>query len=123
VNRIAASAATAADLVQQTLLGEAVEECPAAIFVLDDAGHYLAVNQYACDLLGYPREELLTLHPQDLAPDSDVEAALAKLVQEGSLAGRTRVRTKDGRTIPMTYRSCSTHTGGTEMWICVAFPE
>jgi hypothetical protein len=23
----------------------------------------------------------------------------------------------------MTYRSCATHTGGTEMWICVAFPD
>jgi PAS domain S-box-containing protein len=123
VDRIAAFAATAADLVQQTLLGEAVEECPAAIFVLDDAGHYLAVNRYACDLLGYTREELLALHPQDLAPDSDVEAALARLVQEGSLEGEVDVRTKDGRTIAMTYRSCATHTGGTEMWICVAFPE
>jgi PAS domain S-box-containing protein len=123
VKRIAASAASAADLVQQTLLGEAVEECPAAIFVLDDAGHYLAVNRYACDLLGYAREELLALHPRDLVPDSDVDAALATLVQEGSLAGRALVRAKDGRTIPMTYRSCATHTGGTEMWICVAFPD
>ena len=50
-------AATAAGrsepLIQMSLLGEAVEHAPVGIFVFDDEGRYVAVNAYACELLGY----------------------------------------------------------------------
>ena len=37
---------------------------PMAIFVADDDGRYIAVNAYACELLGYTRDELLELPRQ-----------------------------------------------------------
>ena len=41
--------AVAHDLVQKSLVGEALDAGPVAIFVADD-GKYLAVNAYACEL-------------------------------------------------------------------------
>ena len=32
-----------------------------AIFVADEGGRFIAVNAYACDLLGYTRDDLLEL--------------------------------------------------------------
>src|ERR1700751_4179359 len=46
-------------LIQASLRGEAVEHGPAAVFVADEHGRYVAVNQAACKLVGYEREELL----------------------------------------------------------------
>src|SRR5687768_13482437 len=46
-------------LIQATLLAEALENGPVAVFVVGDDLRYIAVNQYACTLLGYTRAELL----------------------------------------------------------------
>ena len=46
-------------LIQTSLLGEAIENGPVAVFVADEHGRYVAVNRAACQLLGYTREELL----------------------------------------------------------------
>ena len=54
-------------LIQASLLGEAVENGPVAVFVADEHGQYVAVNQAACLLLGYTREELLGLRVTDVA--------------------------------------------------------
>ena len=48
-------------LVQAGLLGEAIDRAPDAVLVADESMRYLAVNQAACRLLGYTREELLAL--------------------------------------------------------------
>ena len=39
-------------LVQSILLGDAVEHAPVAILVADEEMRYVAVNNYACELLG-----------------------------------------------------------------------
>ena len=53
---------TAAEpLIQASLLGEAVDTGPVAIFVADEQMRYVAVNAYAAELLGYTRAELLEL--------------------------------------------------------------
>ena len=46
-------------LVLQTLLLEAIETAHMAICVYDDHGRYVTVNDCACSILGYTREELL----------------------------------------------------------------
>jgi PAS domain S-box-containing protein len=48
------------DFVLQTLLLESLERAQVAVSVYDDEGRYLAVNGYACELLGRSRAELLT---------------------------------------------------------------
>ena len=57
-------------LIQASLLGEAVEHGPAAVFVADENGRYVAVNQAACALVGYSREELLSMRVADVADDA-----------------------------------------------------
>lgn len=110
-------------LIQQTLLGEAVDDGPAAIFVMGDDRKYVAVNETACRLLGYERAELLELDPADLAPESDIDAHLEELDRSGMLEGRVRLRTKDGDLMPFTYRASGSTAAHMRFWISVAFPE
>ena len=110
-------------LIQQTLLGEAVDSGPAAIFVMGDDRKFVAVNDTACRLLGYEREELLGLDPAVLTPDADVEAHFASLQREGGPSGRIELRAKDGEILAFTYRASEATAARMLFWIIVAFPE
>jgi PAS domain S-box-containing protein len=110
-------------LIQQTLLGEAVDGAPAAIFVLGDDRKYVAVNDYACRLLGYTRRELLSLDPEEVTPGSDLESSLEELRREGMLRGTTKMRTKSGELIGVTYRTSETTAARMHFWVSIAFPE
>ena len=109
-------------LIQQTLLGEAVDTGPAAIFVLGEDRKYVAVNATACTLLGYERAELLALDPAEVGPEPDVVAHLAELNRSGETRGTTQLVAKDGRLIDVTYRACETTAARMRFWISVAFP-
>src|SRR2546421_10745586 len=82
-------------LVQASLLGEAVEHGPAAVFVADENGRYVAVNQAACRMLGYSREELLGLGVTDVANDT---ARWAQMLVERRVSGTSTLTRKDGST-------------------------
>jgi PAS domain S-box-containing protein len=109
--------------IQTFLIGDAMEEAPAAVFVSDDDRRLLAVNQYACDLLGYTRDELLELAIEKIAPNSDVEARFRELTENGRLAGRAELRRKDGTLVTVTYRTGETRVGGLDFWVTVALAE
>jgi PAS domain S-box-containing protein len=49
-----------------------MEQASDAIFVADDHGRLTDVNEHACELLGYSRDELLHKHAMDLLSISDV---------------------------------------------------
>ena len=119
----AASSAVVDPLIQQALLGEAVDECPAAIFVLGEDRKYVAVNAFACRLLGYERAELLALDPADVGPEPDVVAHLAELNRDGATRGAAQLRAKDGELIPVTYRAAETTAARMRFWISIAFPD
>ena len=116
------STAVAHDLVQKSLVGEALDTGPVAVFVADDDGKYLAVNAYACELLGYDREELLRLKVTDVAVDERAAADYEALQRSGTLAGTTTLRHRDGRDLPMSYRACATTVGGMQLYIGVCWP-
>ena len=65
-----------------------IEKAPIGVFVADGMGRYTEVNEKACQLTGYTKEELLHLSISDyLAPDY-FEVGLAgfrKLINEGFL--------------------------------------
>ena len=109
-------------LIQATLLGEAVDNGPAAIFVADENGRYIAVNAFACELLGYTRSELLALTVQEIAPDADVSASFAELERSGSLSGTTVLRHKDGSDVTIEWRATRTTAAGMEFFVSVANP-
>ena len=82
--------AVAHDLVQKSLVGEALDTGPVAVFVADDDGKYLAVNAYACELLGYEREELLALRVGDVAVNQGAADDFEALRRLGAPYGRRR---------------------------------
>ena len=113
------SAAVAHDLVQKSLVGEALDAGPVAVFVADDDGKYLAVNAYACELLGYEREELLALQVPDLAGDEEASAHFEAMVRTGKRAGTAKLRHKDGTSVELQFRASGTTVGGMALYVGV----
>jgi PAS domain S-box-containing protein len=76
-----------------------------AVMIVDlEAESFLDVNPAACDLLGYSREELLSMHPEDIHPD-DIERVreefISQVYQEGSgFTDGLTCLTKDGEAVP-----------------------
>ena len=116
------ASAVAHTLIQKSLVGEAIDGAPVAVFVADDDGKYLAVNQYACDLLGYARAELLELRVTDVAVNETAAADYGTMRREGTSSGRTTLRSKDGTEIEMRFRAGSTTVGGLTMYVGVCWP-
>ena len=104
-------------LVQASLLGEAIDRGPALVLVADEEMNHLAVNQHACDVLGYTREELLTVKVADVAPDGE----LAQLRAAPTVAGTARVRRKDGTELALEFRATRTTVAGMQLFVSVGF--
>ena len=63
-----------------------VENAPEGIFITDEKGNYVDVNDAACKVTGYSREELLKMNLIDLIPLEDRENAtksFASVVETG----------------------------------------
>jgi len=104
-------------LIQTSLLGEAIEHAPVAVFVADEQGRFVAVNQAACVLLGYDRGELLQLSVADIAPDGSAED---EQPSERRMGVRTSTLTrKDGSTVQFTYATGATSVAGMPVSVCV----
>ena len=93
-----------------------------AIFVADDAGRYLAVNAYACGLLGYTRDELLELRVTDVAVNPEAQADFDEMQRAGVSAGITVLRHRDGTDLPMHFRASETTVGGMPLYIGICWP-
>jgi len=93
-----------------------------AVFVAGDDGRYLAVNAYACELLGYTRSELLSLRVSDVAVDPDARANYAEMKRRGSHTGVTQLRHSDGSEIEMCFRASQTTVGGMLVYIGTCWP-
>jgi PAS domain S-box-containing protein len=117
------TATAAHPLIQASLLGEALEHGPLAVFVFDDDLRYVAVNSYACTLLGYTREELLTLRAGALAASGDALNDYAEVVGGARPEGRVRVVRKDGRHIMLRFRAYETKVAGMTFYVGAAWPE
>ena len=114
--------AVAHDLVQKSLVGEALDTGPVAVFVADDDGKYLAVNAYACELLGYEREELLALRVGDVAVNQGAADDYEALRRLGRRTGVAVLRRKDGGELSMHFRAGETTVGGMSLYIGVCWP-
>jgi PAS domain S-box-containing protein len=109
--------------VQSVLLGEAVEHAPVAILVADEKMRYVAANETACRLLGYSREELLTLRVTDIARYPEAEGEFEAIIAHGHLAGRTTVVCKDGAKRSLYHRSSETSIAGLTYYVAVLWPD
>ncbi len=87
-----------------------VDQVADALYVHDQDGRLLEVNQRACDALGYPRDTLSGMNILDLEEDLKLENARAmwqslRPGEQRTLVGRHR--RKDGSTFPVETRvSC-----------------
>jgi PAS domain S-box-containing protein len=104
-------------LVQAGLLGEAIDRGPAVVLVADEELNHVAVNQRACDVLGYTREELLVLAVGEVSPDEEI----AGLHATPSAAGKMRLRRKDGSEFEADFRATRTTVAGMPLFVAVAF--
>jgi PAS domain S-box-containing protein len=92
--------------VQTGLLAHAVDSAPAALFVVHESGRLVGANHYACEMLGYEREELLDLSIHDLEAAPDLES----LLRDGE-AGVAWLRHRDGTTVTV---HCQARPAGTD---------
>jgi PAS domain S-box-containing protein len=106
-------------LIQAPLLGEAIENGPAAVFVADEDGYYVAVNRAACDLLGYTREELLALTTLDVARYGAAPVEWAAMRKAGTRAGTATLTRKDGSTVEFTYVAGATQVAGMAVYVSI----
>ena len=116
-------AATGAErLVQSALLGEAIEYLPVAVFVFDDHGRYVAVNEHGAQILGYSRDELLNRRIGDLAESPAEALAAYQAVGEGrEPEAEARVRRKDGSVVALRFRGAATTIAGMPFYVGVAW--
>ena len=109
-------------LVQSILLGDAVEHAPVGILVADEEMRYVATNAYACELLGYTREELLRLKITDVARDPKVPDQFAEVQAHGRLDGTARISRKDGVELAVHYRAAETTIADLTYYVAVIWP-
>lgn len=103
-------------MIQGPLLGEAVDNGPAAVFVADENRRYVAVNRTACELLGYTREELLALGVDDVAEGAP---GWQEMVEGGATLGTAHLRRKDGSTVTFRYLAGATVVAGMPVYVSV----
>ena len=108
-------------LVQAGLLGEAIDSGPALVFVADEDMQYVAVNEAACEALGYDREELLGMRVTDIAAGDEASDEYARMVASGAAAGRSRLVRKDGSTLVIEYRAGRALVAQMTLYVSVAF--
>jgi PAS domain S-box-containing protein len=117
------SNAVAHELVQKSLVGEAIENGPLAVFVADETGRYLAVNSFACEVLGYTRDELLDLRVTDVAINPEAARDYDEVRRKGSHSGITVLRHKDGSELVMHFRASETTVGGMPVFVGTCWPD
>jgi PAS domain S-box-containing protein len=109
-------------LVQASLLGEAIDAGPALVFVADEDMRYVAVNETACQTLGYGREELLGMRVTDVSASQDAPDRFARMIAEGGLSGRSTILRKDGSTLEIDYRASKVTVAQMTFYVSIAFP-
>lgn len=108
-------------LIQTSLLGEAVDTSPALVFVADDEMRYIAVNQTACEVLGYTREELLALRVTDVARAPASPTEYDEMLVRGRRDGVAILTTRDGRELEFHYGASKTRVARLDLFVSVGF--
>jgi PAS domain S-box-containing protein len=105
------NAVVASGIVQSTMLGELVEHARIGAVAVDDR-RYVAANAYACELLGYDREELIGRRVGDLRPNPELQRQLDEIVEGNRSSGDVTVVRKDGGELALSYRVAGTSLAG-----------
>jgi PAS domain S-box-containing protein len=108
-------------VIQQALLGDALEQAKGfGAFVLDDRGRYIAVNDAACELSGYARDEIVGLRIGAFNPHLAAEYAAGRTGAQ--LAGQTWIARKDGTRLTLEYRASETRVARMPYLLVICWP-
>ncbi len=91
--------------------------------VFDSEGRLLEANDAFVRLVGYARDQLVTMRVTDLdasAGPEEITARIATLVRQGSFRFETTVRRKDGRIVPVEVNSSYWPMDGGRIFVFVA---
>jgi PAS domain-containing protein len=94
-------------LVQSTLLGELLEHANVGA-VAADSGRYIAANEYACELTGYDRAELIGRRVDEIC--------------EQSGSGVSSLGCKDGAAIEVVYQVVDSDLAGIPVKLGLFWP-
>lgn len=90
----------------EATLRQYMDSAPDGITVADGTGKYLEVNEPACKLLGYSKEEMLQMSVSDvISPDIDTDEFFGDLIRNGSKEGIITVQKKDKTQLPVAISS------------------
>ncbi|MEI7434641.1 MAG: PAS domain S-box protein [Methanomicrobiales archaeon] len=90
-----------------------IDNSPVGIFIVDSLGKYRDVNPYACSMLGYSREELLSLSVYDINPDQPGRSNNFSTLQvKGSLSREIQLRKKNGDYLNVMMNASALPQGG-----------
>jgi PAS domain S-box-containing protein len=95
-----------------------VDNVADAVYWIDSEAQLVDVNETACRMLGYTREELLNLTVIDIDPEFSADKWLnvwKALKDNGRMTLETKHRTKDGRVIPVEIMANYLTFGGREI--------
>ena len=76
-----------------------IDHAPDGVFVADETGKYIEVNEAACRITGYSKEELLTMSISNVLPEESIEDGLAnfrEVVKTGTSKADLMFRHKNG---------------------------
>jgi PAS domain S-box-containing protein len=115
-----------ARLYHQSQISEAryrslIEHAADTILVADDEGRYLDANPAATDLLGYSREELLTMRVADITergPDW-TESEYERFKAQGIWTGELDLRHRNGSIIPVEATATVATVGDASLYLSV----
>jgi PAS domain S-box-containing protein len=81
-----------------------IEQATDGIFISDEKGKYIDANQSACQMLGYSREELLSMTVQDVLVPGEAERNPPKfneLLSGKAILSRRNLQRKNGSVMPV----------------------
>jgi PAS domain S-box-containing protein len=113
----------ATETVQHVLLGEAIDAAPVLVFVADDGGNYVAVNNSVCETLGYTRAEMLGKRVSEVAIAPEAPDLYEAMMREGSASGVTHIRRRDGTLVRMRYYASEVTVARVQFWVSVGIVE
>ena len=108
---------------REEILAAVLDEAPVCVFVADETMRYVAVNAYACELLGYSEEELLQLRVPDVASYEDASTEYAEMVDSAYRRGVSRLRAKDGEELLLSYVAGEVQFDGKPLYVSVGRAE